>query len=64
MRERLLASEVARRHNVSVDTVRRKAREGVLPAERVGHIRVFRPRDAERVFAERGHERTHGTVTE
>jgi len=53
MRERLLAGEVARRYGVSVDTVRRLAREGTLRAERVGHVRLFGARDAERVFARR-----------
>ncbi len=58
----LLTSDVARRLQVSPDTVRNYERCGLLTARRTASgVRIFSPVDVERFAEERISQRTHKT---
>jgi DNA-binding transcriptional MerR regulator len=53
MRDKMWTSEVARELEISSDHVRYLARRGVLHAELIGQVRVFRRGDVERLKQDR-----------
>ncbi len=55
--DRILVSQAARALGVSADHIRYLERRGVLHAERVGGVRIFRRRDVEQLAEERAKQR-------